>query len=78
MTQMSTSPAQITTVVAKDAPLGVQLWPTTSPEYAENFTLVSVTRQLNFNGNEYVTWTYGNGKTRSFMADEEVAVQIVA
>lgn len=61
------------TVIAKDAPLGVQLWPTTSPEYAPNFTLASVTRELNSDGQEFVTWTYQNGKTRMFLVDEVVA-----
>jgi hypothetical protein len=65
------------TVKAKDAPLGVQLWPTTSPQYAPNFTLASVTRQANANGSEYVVWQYRNGKTRTFLPDEDVAVQIV-
>lgn len=66
-----------TTVKAKDAPLGVQLWPTTSPEYAPNFTLASVTRELNFNGEQLVIWTYQNGNTRMFMPDEDVAVELV-
>jgi hypothetical protein len=66
------------TVKAKDAPLGVQLWPTTSPQYAPNFTLASVIRQLGSNGREYVIWQYENGNTRMFLPDEDVAVQIVS
>ncbi len=64
-----------TLVIAKDAPLGVQVWPTTSPEYARNFTLASVTRQLAPSGLEFVIWTYQNGTTRMFMANEEVACE---
>lgn len=66
------------TVKAKDAPLGVQLWPTVSPEFAPNFTLDTVTRQVGSNGREYVIWQYQGGNTRMFLADEDVAVQIVA
>jgi hypothetical protein len=68
---------QTTTVKAKDAPLGVQLWPTTHPKYAPNFTLASVIRQLDGNGGEYVTWIYEGGSTRVFLPDEDVAVEIV-
>lgn len=67
-----------TTVKAKDAPLGVQLWPTTSPKHAPNFTLASVIRQVGSNGREYVIWQYESGNTRMFLPDEDVAVQIVA
>ncbi len=70
--------SEITTVKAKDAPLGVQLWPTVSPKFAPNFTLDTVTRQVGSNGREYVIWQYQNGNTRMFLADEDVAVQIVA
>lgn len=72
----TTCQAETTTVKAKDAPLGVQLWPTTSPQFAPNFTLATVTRQLGSNGCEYVIWQYQNGNTRMFLADEDVAVQI--
>src|SRR5689334_25034917 len=51
-----------TTVKAKDAPLGVQLWPTRGPEFAPNFTLASVTRELGSSGREYVIWPYENGQ----------------
>jgi hypothetical protein len=74
----ATITAQTTTVIAKDAPLGVQLWPTRSPEFAPNFTLASVTRRLDANGNEYVIWTYRNGNVRRFLANEEVTVKIAA
>jgi hypothetical protein len=78
MSAIQTDPAEATTVKAKDAPLGVQLWPTVSPEYAPNFTLDTVTRQIGSSGREYVTWQYQNGNTRVFLADEDVAVQIVS
>jgi hypothetical protein len=84
MTQTSTAtaaktfPLLSTTVVAESAPLGVQLWPTRSPEFAPNFTLASVTRFLDGNGRECVTWTYQNGNVRTFLAGEEVAVRIAA
>lgn len=65
----------LTTVVAEDAPLNVQLWPTTSPEFAENFTLRSVSVVRRETGN-VVVWEYLSGKTRSFSVGEEVVVQL--
>lgn len=77
MTQTSNAAEIIgTTVRAESAPLGVQLWPTRSPEYAPNFTLASVTRFLDANGRECVRWTYQNGNTRTFLAGEEVVVRL--
>lgn len=73
-----TSDLKTTTVKAKDAPLGVQLWPTVHPKFAPNFTLTSVVRELGSNGHEYVIWVYQNGKTRMFRSDEDVAVELVA
>lgn len=80
MTQTSTADAPMidTTVRAESAPLGVQLWPTRSPEYAPNFTLASVTRFLDANDRECVTWTYQSGTVRTFLVGEEVAVRIAA
>jgi hypothetical protein len=71
---MNTTTATETTVVAELAPLGVQLWPTISPEYADNFTLDKVETHRTVNGT-MVTWTYRSGTTRVFHAGEEIAVK---
>ena len=63
-----------TTVVAENAPLGVQLWPTTSPKYADNFTLASVA-VVRTESRSFVEWTYRSGATRMFGLGEQVAVQ---
>lgn len=75
---------ETTTVIAQDAPIGIQLWPTTSPEFAPNFTLAAVevvTRKLRdqYGDQEItvVTWTYENGNVRTFGLGEEVACQFV-
>ncbi len=68
--------SETSTIKAKNAPLGMQLWPTASPKYAPNFTLASVIRQVGSNGHEYVVWVDENGNTRMFLADEDVAVQL--
>lgn len=78
MTQTSTAALIDTTVTAESAPLGVQLWPTRSPEFAPNFTLANVTRFLDANGRECVMWTYQSGTNRIFLAGEEVAVRLAA
>lgn len=82
MTQTGTI-AQTTTVVAEDAPIGVQLWPTTSLEHAGNFTLASVevitrtTRDaFGSSATATVLWTYCNGTQRTFRTGERVAVQL--
>jgi hypothetical protein len=62
------------TVTAESAPLGIQLWPTRSPEYADNFILASVS-VVRTEGGEHVTWTYRSGTTRTFKVGEQVAVQ---
>ena len=61
-------------VVAEDAPLGVQLWPTRSPEYAPNFTLERVETVRDINGT-HVRWVYQSGTTRVFRLGESVTVQ---
>lgn len=63
----------LATVAAEDAPLGVQLWPTRTPEYAPNFTLnrVEVVRTP---GGQYVRWVYESGDQRIFKMGELVAV----
>jgi hypothetical protein len=63
-----------TTVVAENAPLGVQLWPTISPDYADNFILNSVAVHRRETG-DFVVWTYRSGKTRTLLVGEEVVVQ---
>jgi hypothetical protein len=62
-----------THVIAEDAPLGVQLWPTLSADYADNFTLDMVETHRTVNGT-MVTWTYRNGTTRVFHAGDQVVV----
>jgi len=62
--------------VAEEAPLGVQLWPTRSPEFAPNFTLDSVAVVRNASG-VHVVWTYQNGSTRFFRVGETVAAKIL-
>lgn len=63
------------TVAAEHAPLGVQLWPTTKPEAAPNFTLAEVTRYI-AGGRERVRWTYESGATREFDLGDHVAVRM--
>lgn len=64
-------------LVAEDAPLGVQLWPTVSPEFAPNFTLASVEIVRDFYGTR-VRWTYENGNVRTFDLGEQVFARIAA
>lgn len=73
----------ITHVVAEDAPIGVQLWPTTHPKYAPNFTLnsvrVDVSTLRSAHGSQertVVVWTYENGSNRAFIGGELVAVSL--
>jgi hypothetical protein len=63
-------------IVAEDAPLDVQLWPTTSPDHADNFTLKSVAVVRAVYGRQYVEWTYFNGTTRQFSVGERIACRI--
>ncbi len=60
-------------VIAERAPIGVQLWPTRSPGYADHFTLERV-EIVDCNGVDYVRWTYRDGKTRLFQMGQHVAV----
>jgi hypothetical protein len=69
------SRAAIETVIAEDAPIGVQLWPTTDPQYAPNFTLMEV-RTVRTATRSYVRWVYENGSERTFDLGEMVAVRI--
>lgn len=69
------SKPNVTHVAAEAAPLGVQLWPTRSPEYAANFTLANVEVVRHSVRGDYVIWTYCNGKTRTFNVGEQVTVQ---
>lgn len=64
------------TVIAEDAPLGVQLWPTISPEAAPNFTLERVEIVRSQIGT-HVRWVYQNGDTRVFGLGQAVAVSLV-
>ncbi|WGH21373.1 hypothetical protein SEA_EMOTION_24 [Arthrobacter phage Emotion] len=62
------------TVKAEEAPIGVQLWPTRSPEFAPNFTLAAVETVRNTYGTR-VRWVYENGSERWFDLGEDVAVR---
>lgn len=64
-------------VVAEDAPIGVQLWPTRTPEYAPNFTLASVA-VVRSEAPTYVVWTYESGTVRTLALGEQVACRKVA
>ena len=82
MTNTKATASQTTTVAAEDAPIGVQLWPTTAPQYARNFTLATVdviTHKFRDESGTYewstVEWTYENGSVRNFDLGEHVAVQ---
>lgn len=71
----TTTPAWIDgTVTAQDAPIGVQLWPTTDPRYAPNFTIESVELIRNHRG-AHVRWVYESGSTRYFDLGDQVAVR---
>lgn len=63
----------IASVVAEDAPIGVQLWPTIHPDFAPNFTLerVEITRTC---VGTNVRWYYQNNTERVFRLGETVAV----
>ena len=72
----TTSPtASDFSVIAESAPIGVQLWPTRSPEYAPNFTLASVSVIRN-ETRPYVAWTYQSGNQRTFNLGEEVSCRV--
>jgi hypothetical protein len=62
-------------IKAEEAPLGVQLYPTRSPEYAPNFTLAEVSTVRGPYGTR-VIWTYESGTTRTFDLGEEVACKL--
>jgi len=72
-------------ITAEDAPVGVQLWPTTHPRYARNYTLesVEVVRRTirDFHGTttvDQVVWNYENGQERTFRLGERVAAEVTA
>lgn len=65
------------TVTAEDAPIGVQLWPTTNPRYGLNFTIQRVEIVRNSHGT-HVCWVYENGAERIFDMGEKVAVRTEA
>ena len=72
---MNTNTAATQTVTAENAPIGVQLWPTLTPESAPNFTLDKVAVVRTENG-AHVEWTYQSGNVRTFTVGEEVVVSI--
>jgi hypothetical protein len=65
-----------TPISAEDAPIGVQLWLTTHPDYAPNFTLEKVS-VIRTETRTYVEWTYQSGTTRTFDVGEQVSCQLV-
>lgn len=62
-------------VIAEDAPLGVQLFPTEDPCFNDNFILQSVGVTRHAHRSPTVTWTYVSGKTRTFGVGEQVCVR---
>lgn len=73
------------TITAEDAPIGVQLWPTTTPQAARNFTLLCVqvitcvTREATEAcETTRVVWTYENLSTREFVLGEGVSARVSA
>lgn len=61
-------------VVAENAPIDVQLWPTVDPKFAPNFTLNEVQIIRNELGT-YVRWVYeGDVETRTFPLGQTVTV----
>lgn len=64
---------KIATVAAELAPIGVQLWPTTSEDKGMNFTLATVETVRNAHGT-FVRWIYENENVRVFKLGERVAV----
>jgi hypothetical protein len=73
--ETKTAAPAATTVIADDAPNGVQLWPTLTPAGAPNFTLerVEIVRDAY---RTFVRWVYESGTTRTFILGERVAVEI--
>jgi hypothetical protein len=68
-----TQPVKMATVVAEDAPLNVQLWPTRTPAARPNFTLERV-EIIRSEIGTHVRWVYQNGERRVFGLGELVAV----
>lgn len=62
-------------VIAEDAPIGVQLWPSRAPEFASNFTLAQVA-VIRDRYKTVVRWTYENGRSETFFLGELVDVQL--
>jgi len=67
----------IASVIAENAPIGVQLWPTVNPESAPNFTLAMVEIVRDAYGMS-VRWTYEGGNVRSFELGQCVTVDGMA
>lgn len=61
-------------VVAEDAPIGIQLWPTRTPESWQNFTLREV-QIVRTETRRFVRWVYYSGATRDFELGAEVVVR---
>lgn len=78
-----TMETETTMVIAEDAPIGVQLWPTTDQRYAGNYTLTCVTtvtrtaRWANVTQETTkVVWTYESGRVDIYDLHELVACRI--
>lgn len=80
-TTTATKSLPYTDVIAEDAPLGVQLWPS-RPGCEDAFILRSVAvirdEMDEANGRAgHVVWTYRNGNVRTFLLGEKIAAKIV-
>lgn len=71
------TPYQETSVLAEDAPIGVQLWPTTRPSASPDFTLMRV-ETVRTATRSFVRWIYESGKERTFDMGESVVVRYPA
>jgi hypothetical protein len=71
----NTTPAWIDGhIVAEDAPIGVQLWPTIDPKFAANYTLAQVGIIRDAYGT-HVHWLYEGGAERLSKMGEKIAVR---
>lgn len=72
-----TSKPETSYVVAEDAPIGVQLWPTRPGHVTawKNFTVREV-QIVRTETRRFVRWVYYSGVTRDFELGSEIVVQI--
>lgn len=62
-------------VIAEGAPIGVQLWPTRTPELGYHFTLRSVALVRN-EVRSWVVWTYEDNQIRTFDVGDRVTAKL--